>query len=100
MLIMPRPEADRDTIRQQLRGVQLNTQNLRGSGYNSAYDRLMRYLEWATYSADRLRHQVSNRDIEHIVLTRRYQALLSSCTTLAGSAQQRLVNGLVDPEHE
>ncbi|GAA3636868.1 PIN domain-containing protein [Streptomyces chitinivorans] len=98
MLITPRPGADRDTIRQHLRGVQLNAQNLRGSGYNSAYDRLLRYLEWATDSADRLRHQISNRDIEHLVLTRRYQALLSSCGTLAGSAQQRLVNGLVDLE--
>ncbi|MFF0222917.1 hypothetical protein [Streptomyces sp. NPDC004629] len=33
-----------------------------------------------------------------MVFTSRYQVLLASCGTLAGTAQGRLVNGLVDLE--
>ncbi|MFF4845988.1 PIN domain-containing protein [Streptomyces collinus] len=58
----------------------------------------MRYLSWATDTASLLRYQISDGDIAHLVFTRRYQALLGSCGTLAGSAQERLVNGLVNLE--
>ncbi|MCO5996666.1 hypothetical protein [Actinoallomurus rhizosphaericola] len=60
--------------------------------------RLLTYLEWATESARMLRPQISDRDLDQLVFTDRYRVLLGSCGTLAGTAQQRLVNGLVQLE--
>ncbi|USQ85946.1 hypothetical protein NFX46_20805 [Streptomyces phaeoluteigriseus] len=59
---------------------------------------MLTYLEWATESARMLRSQVSDMYLDQLVFTPRYKALLASCGTLAGSAQQRLVNGLVQLE--
>ncbi|MGW1538787.1 PIN domain-containing protein [Streptomyces sp. NPDC002309] len=58
----------------------------------------MTYLEWATESAQMLGSQISDRDLDQLVFTDRYRALLGSCGMLAGGAQQRLVNGLVQLE--
>ncbi|WP_262505737.1 PIN domain-containing protein [Streptomyces sp. TRM68367] len=66
--------------------------------YGSAFEGLLTYLEWATESARMLRSQISDRDLAQLVFTDRYRALLGSCGTLAGTAQQRLVNGLVQLE--
>ncbi|MFD8731622.1 MULTISPECIES: PIN domain-containing protein [unclassified Streptomyces] len=98
MLITPRPGADPRNVLQALGGAQLKAENLRGSYQGSAYTQLLAYLEWATDAAGVLRHQVRDADIDHLVLTRRYEALLGSCGSLAGSAQERLVNGLVTLE--
>lgn len=100
MLITPRPGADRRNIRDALGKAHLTAGNLQGAGPETAFSRLMRYLNWATDTAGVLRHQISDNDIDHLVLTRRYQLLLGSCGTLAGSAQERLVNGLVSLEVE
>ncbi|MFF5900124.1 PIN domain-containing protein [Streptomyces argenteolus] len=98
MLITPRPGADPRNLLQALGGAQLAAANLRSSHKGRAYTQLLAYLEWATEAAGVLRHQVRDADIDHLVLTRRYQALLGSCGSLAGSSQERLVNGLVDLE--
>ncbi|MER6181834.1 hypothetical protein [Streptomyces sp. NPDC001652] len=45
-----------------------------------------------------LRSHISDRDLDQLVFTDRYRALLGSCGTLAGSAQQRPANGLVQLE--
>ncbi|MFD5899669.1 PIN domain-containing protein [Streptomyces sp. NPDC060366] len=66
--------------------------------YGSAFEGLLTYLEWATESARMLRSQISDRDLNQLVFTDRYRALLGSCGTLAGTDQQRLVNGLVQLE--
>ncbi|WP_406724938.1 hypothetical protein WJ438_10135 [Streptomyces sp. GD-15H] len=63
--------------------------------YGSAFEGMLTYLEWATESARMLRSQISDRDLDQLVFTDRYRTLLGSCGTLAGTAQQRLVNGLV-----
>lgn len=97
MLITPRPGADRKNIRQVLSGVHVKAMNLQRT-YGNAFERLLAYLEWATESARLLRSQISDRDLTQLVITPRYQALLASCGTLAGTDQQRLVNGLVDLE--
>ncbi|GGV45468.1 hypothetical protein GCM10010293_53520 [Streptomyces griseoflavus] len=97
MLITPRPGADRKNIRQALRGVHTEAMNLQRP-YSSAFEGLLTYLEWATESARMLRSQISDRDLDQLVFTDRYRALLGSCGTLAGSDQQRLVNGLVQLE--
>lgn len=98
MLITPRPGADRRNIRDALRNAHTAASNLQGAGPETAFSRLMRYLNWATDTAGVLRHQISDNDIDHLVLTRRYHSLLGSCGTLAGSSQERLVNGLVNLE--
>lgn len=97
MLITPRPGADRNNIRQALNGVHTSATNLQQRS-DSAFEGLLRYLEWATDSARMLRSQINERDLNQLVLTDRYRALLGSCGTLAGTAQQRLVNGLVQLE--
>ncbi|WP_416520037.1 PIN domain-containing protein [Streptomyces achromogenes] len=98
MLITPRPGADRRNIREALRNAHTSVGNLQGAGPETAFSRLMRYLNWATDTASTLRHQLSTDDIDRLVFTRRYQLLLGSCGTLAGSAQERLVNGLINLE--
>ncbi|MEU3957864.1 hypothetical protein AB0F45_37260 [Streptomyces achromogenes] len=45
-----------------------------------------------------LRSQISGRDLDQLVFTDRYRMLLGSCGTLAGTDQQRRVNGLVQLE--
>lgn len=99
MLITPHPGADRNRILTVLREVHTNAGNLRGTS-RSAFEYLLKYLRWATDSARLLRNQVSRKDIDRLIFTPRYQALLSSCGTLAGTAQEGLVNGLVDLELE
>ncbi|MEU8968114.1 PIN domain-containing protein [Streptomyces monashensis] len=98
MLITPRPGTDRHSIREALSNAHTAVFNLQGGGPETAFSRLMRYLNWATDTAGALRHYISDTDIDQLVLTPRYQALLTSCGTLAGSAQERLVNGLVNLE--
>lgn len=97
MLITPRRGADRKNIRQVLSGVHITAMNLQ-QPYGNAFEGLLAYLEWATESARMLRSQISDRDLAQLVFTDRYRSLLGSCGTLAGSAQQRLVNGLVQLE--
>lgn len=45
-----------------------------------------------------LQGQVSAKDVDRLIQIRRYHALLEACGTLAGTAQERLVNGLVEQE--
>ncbi|MFJ2736142.1 PIN domain-containing protein [Streptomyces sp. NPDC087317] len=59
--------------------------------------RLLRYLEWTTEAARSLRFQVSDGDIECLVLTPGYRALLAASGSIKGA---RLINGLVDAELE
>ncbi|MEW2553684.1 PIN domain-containing protein [Streptomyces zhihengii] len=98
MLITPRPGVDRKDIRKALSGVHTAATNLQGRRYDSAFQALLAYLEWVTESARMLRSRVSDRDLDRLLFTDRYRALLGSCGTLAGSDQQRLVNGLVQLE--
>ncbi|HEY5834958.1 PIN domain-containing protein [Streptomyces sp.] len=101
MLITPRPGAHRDNILSALREVHTSAMNARSAGPSNAYRRLLNYLEWATDAARRLRSQVSEADLDHLIFTRRHAALLDGVGHLAGTEQQRLVNGLVDQElHE
>ncbi|WP_405681000.1 hypothetical protein OG859_39955 [Streptomyces sp. NBC_00048] len=44
--------------------------------------------------------QISGRDIDRLIRTRTHQALLDGVGHLAGSSQQKLVNGLVSLEIE
>lgn len=68
--------------------------NLQGH-HGSAFSELLAYLEWATESASLLRSQISDKDLNNLIFTDRYRALLTSCGSLAGTDQQRFVRGLV-----
>ncbi|MFD5557783.1 PIN domain-containing protein [Streptomyces sp. NPDC127068] len=98
MLITPRPGAHPQNIRDALSSAHLAADNLRSAHNASTYHRLLQYLEWATDTSGTLRHQISDGDINRLILTRRYEVLLGSCGTLAGNDQERLVNGLVNLE--
>ncbi|MFE2528753.1 PIN domain-containing protein [Streptomyces sp. NPDC059382] len=97
MLITPRRGVDRRDIRETLNRVHITAMNLQRP-YGSAFEGLLTYLNWATESARALRSRISDRDLDQLLFTDRYRALLGSCGTLAGSAQQALVNGLVQLE--
>jgi len=91
MLISPRPGALRDTVLATLQRVHLDASNLRSAVAASAYERLLGYLGWVTDATRLLQEQASTEDVDRLIQTRRYYALLGSCGTLAGSAPERLV---------
>ncbi|WP_223297247.1 PIN domain-containing protein [Catenulispora acidiphila] len=55
-------------------------------------------MEWVTDATRLLQDKISRNDVDDLILTRRYYALLESCGMLAGTDQQGLVYGLVDQE--
>ncbi|MGI5484971.1 PIN domain-containing protein [Streptomyces lavendofoliae] len=98
MLISLVPGAHRDNVLQALQSVHTMALNLRGAGPQTAYSRLIGYLDWSSNAVRMLHSQISAADIDRLVLTRRHQALLDGFGHLAGSSQERVVNGLVDLE--
>lgn len=97
MLITPAPGANRSNVLSALRNVATDASNLQRP-YDSAYKRLLAYLQWANSAARLLRNQVSRRDIDRLVLTPGHAALLAGVGHLAGTIQEGLVNSLVDLE--
>lgn len=97
MLITPRPGADRNSIASALREARFSAENLR-SAQGNAYERLLKYLEWVTVATRQLQSHISSTDVNELVLTSRYHALLSRSLTVPGASQERLVNGLLDLE--
>lgn len=100
MLITPRPGVNRDNLLKTLRTVHEDVANLYTSGPHTAYKRLLAYLEWANDAVRHLARQISDADLNRLVLTPRYAALLDGMGLMAGTEQQRLVNGLVSLELE
>jgi len=101
MLVTPLPGTDRDHLIATLGSVQTQVDNLRGPFNGPAYGRLVRYLRWASDSARLLRNLIRPEDMTRLVLTRRYDALLSGASGgLAGSHQEGFLNDLVSLEME
>jgi hypothetical protein len=98
MLITPHPGANRDNLLQALRSVHTSASNEHGRGYDTAYERLLGYLEWAMGAARLLRNQVRAEDLHTLILTKRHDTLLNGVGALEGSQRERLVNLLVDQE--
>jgi hypothetical protein len=98
MLITPRPGTSRERLLESLRAAHTAATNVRSVGQPSAYDRLLHYLEWAQLSTRALKNQISAADLATLVLTRQHDTLLAGVGHLAATAQQRLVNLLVDQE--
>lgn len=100
VLITLRPGANRDNLLKVLRSVSDDLHGLTSSHGRSAYKRLIDYLAWASRSCNLLRRQVNVSDLDQLVLTRRYELLLTGVGGLVGSEISDAVNDLVDLEVE
>ncbi|MFE2922740.1 PIN domain-containing protein [Streptomyces goshikiensis] len=100
MLVTPVPGAHRENVLKTLQSVYMAAGNLNGGVQENAYGRLISYLVWANDSVRLLTSQINARDIDRLVRTRTHQTLLDGVGHLAGSSQQKLVNGLVSLEIE
>jgi hypothetical protein len=99
MLVTPLPGVNRDNLLVLLRTLRNEVDNTQGPFTGPAYGRLVRYLRWATGAARRLSGQIRAADVDRLVLTRRYDALLAGASGgMAGSHQEGMVNDLVSLE--
>lgn len=103
MLVTPRPGVKRENLLKTLQSVYTDVHNLRGGGgtARNAYERLLAYVEWTSTAVRMLGNQVSNSDLDRLVLTERYRLLLAGLVGTATSTElpvQRVVNGLVSLE--
>ncbi|MGW4601206.1 hypothetical protein ACWEOA_38945 [Streptomyces sp. NPDC004457] len=76
MLVSPLPGVDRKHLHKTLGEVCQEVSNLYTSGPHEYYERLLAYLDWATFAVDRLGTLISNADLDRLVLTKRYDQLL------------------------
>jgi len=86
MLITPRFGTDRATLLQQLAATETALINVRGRA-QTAVDVFNEYLRWANESVRMLRHHVTEKDLEQLVLTRRYWTIQAMATGPVGMAQ-------------
>lgn len=101
MLIAPSPTATVGNLIKSLESVHAETFNLAaGGGGTNAFARLMKYLDWATRSARMPGSQIREKDLTALVLTRRYEMLLTSFGGMASTDQpvQRVVSDVVSLE--
>ena len=103
MLVTPRPGVNRENLLKSLQSVYTDVYNLRGGGgaARNAYERLLAYVEWTSAAVRMLGNQVSNSDLDRLVLTERYRLLLAGLVgTMTSTEQpvQRVLNGLVSLE--
>jgi hypothetical protein len=66
----------------------------------TAHKRLLAYLEWTSTAVRMLGYQVSDGDLNRLVLNERYKLLLSGVGTMTSTEMevQRVVNGLISLE--
>ncbi|MGW7288964.1 PIN domain-containing protein [Streptomyces sp. NPDC054847] len=99
MLVTPLPGVDRDNLLGSLYSLRNEAANLQGPFNGPAYGRLVLYLRWAADAVRHLRGQIRDADIDHLVLTRRHDALLAGASGgLAGSHQEGFLNDLLNLE--
>ncbi|MEV4058391.1 PIN domain-containing protein [Amycolatopsis sp. NPDC049688] len=98
VLVTPRPGVDRENLLRALQSARDAAFNLQGGGSGSAFDRLIAYLNWASDAVSVLHGQVSDLDLDRLVLTKRYEQLLAGVGNLAGTHTVTVVNLLVSLE--
>jgi rRNA-processing protein FCF1 len=100
MLVTARPGINRDNLLKNLKSTCTEASNLRSGGPGGAFKRLLGYLEWASSTVSLLGNQISNADLERLVLTRRYELLLSGVGAIGGvdDVAARVINSLVSLE--
>ncbi len=100
MLVTVRPGVNREDLLKTLQSVYTDAYNLRGGGgaARNAHERLLAYVEWTSAAVRMLGSQVSNGDLDRLVLTERYRLLLAGLAGTMTSTErpvQRVLNGLV-----
>ena len=82
------------------RSVHTDVANLQSGTSHGAYKRLLAYLEWTSNAAWSLANLISSDDLDELVLTKRYELLLSGVGNMTSDevVVQRVVNGLVSTE--
>ncbi|MFE2407070.1 PIN domain-containing protein [Kitasatospora sp. NPDC059408] len=98
MLITPRPGANRDSLLQALRQAHVDVRNLYTSGDRDTLKALLAYLEWANNATSQLAGQVSDRDLDRLILTARHSQILANLGMLAAPDTARFANGLLNLE--
>jgi rRNA-processing protein FCF1 len=96
MIVTPALGAHRDNVLSALQQVHANATNLANRDIPEA--NLVRYLTWATDSMQMLRNQIREQDIDVLVRTPGYQALLLGAGQIGGNVAPGLTNGLIDLE--
>ncbi|MFB7672307.1 PIN domain-containing protein [Kitasatospora purpeofusca] len=89
------PGANRDNALQALRTVSTKVENLHTGFRGDATQLVLAYLEWANETVAQLTNQVSDRDIERLVFTRRYEHLLANAAHFGPGHLERFTNSLV-----
>lgn len=95
VLITPRPGADRETLLRNLTHVQTDLINIPGKS-PSIVDRYTSYITWVANSVRLLRVQVTQADLEQLLLTRRYWTLQAMATSPTGTTGDLVDTELAD----
>jgi hypothetical protein len=90
-----RPGTNPETLIRNLAEVQVQVSNLYTSGPQDAGQLVLQYLEWANNSTALLTNQISPRDIDRLILTRRHEQILAGVGVFTASMLQRLTRGFV-----
>ncbi|MGW3231478.1 PIN domain-containing protein [Kitasatospora sp. NPDC001095] len=89
------PGANRENVLQALRDVETEVSNLYTGSPLGAGELVLAYLEWANNAVERLTSQLSEREIERLVFTRRYEHLLAGAADFGSGSMERFTNSLV-----
>jgi hypothetical protein len=98
VLVTPLPGVDRKHLYTTLQAVHTDVSNQWTGGPHGHLERLLAYLDWANSAVERLGSLIRSSDLERLVLTKRYELLLSGVGDLANEETRRLTNSLVSIE--
>ena len=97
MLVSPLPGTHRESVLEALRYLHSKVSNLQaGPADGGSYRWLVSYLSWVTEAAQMLRSQITAADIDRLVLTKRYELLLSMVARVSAEVDStglKKVNG-------
>jgi rRNA-processing protein FCF1 len=96
MIVTPIPGTSPDSVLQTLRSVHTAAGNL--GNYHQPDENLLKYLTWATESMRMLSSYIRAKDVEALVRTPQYSALLAGAGHVNGRLEAAVSNGLIDLE--
>ena len=98
MLVTCLPGVQRHAVLEALDYVHTGVSNLRTGASGDATEQLAAYLDWASMAANKLRSVISTADIDRLVLTKRFDALLAAVGGFGAQIAQRGLSQLVQTE--
>lgn len=99
MIVNAHPLANRKNLQDVIDRMVADALNIRGASGGGAASWLMKYLDWANDTAQALHNQLTREEIDRLVFTPRYSALLAAAGTMAlGPNGDRVINGLLRVE--